>query len=86
MASSRLEALQTQVQIAAEAYDAAQVELQQRTQTAQAAAASARAAAEAAAQQAQDDVGQLAVDSYYDGQGLGRPRGAHGRQHARPSC
>ncbi|HEX3005879.1 MAG TPA: C40 family peptidase [Angustibacter sp.] len=70
VASSRLEALQTQVQIAAEAYDTAQVELQQRTQAAQAAAASARAA-EAAAQKAQDDVGQLAVDSYYDGQGLG---------------
>jgi peptidoglycan DL-endopeptidase CwlO len=70
VSSSRLEALRTQVQIAAEAFDAAQVELDQRTQAARSAAAQARAAA-AAAQKAQDDVGQLAVDSYYDGQGLG---------------
>ena len=70
VATSRLEALQTQVQIAAEAYDLAKVELDQRTAAADAAAKQAAAAA-AAADAAESDVGQLAVDSYYDGRTFG---------------
>jgi cell wall-associated NlpC family hydrolase len=70
VATSRLEALQTQVQIAAEAYDLAKFELDQRTAAANAAAKQAAVAA-AAADAAESDVGQLAVDSYYDGRTFG---------------
>jgi cell wall-associated NlpC family hydrolase len=70
VASARLEQLQTQVQVAAEAYDVARIELATRTKAAQAA----RQQADLAAQQAQlaaRQVGRLAVDTYINGPGYG---------------
>jgi cell wall-associated NlpC family hydrolase len=68
VASARLEQLQTQVQVAAEAYDVARIELASRTTAAQAA----RQQADLAEQQAQlasRQVGRLAVDTYINGPG-----------------
>jgi cell wall-associated NlpC family hydrolase len=70
VASARLEQLQTQVQVAAEAYDLARIELDART----AAAKAARAQADRAQRDAQDaaeQVGRLAVDTYINGPGYG---------------
>jgi cell wall-associated NlpC family hydrolase len=70
VASARLEQLQTQVQVAAEAYDVARIELATRTKAAQAA----RQQADLAEQQAQlatRQVGRLAVDTYINGPGYG---------------
>jgi peptidoglycan DL-endopeptidase CwlO len=70
VASARLEQLQTQVQVAAEAYDVARIELAARTKAAQ----EARQQADLAEQQAQlatRQVGRLAVDTYINGPGYG---------------
>jgi len=68
VASARLDQLQTQVQVAAEAYDVARIELASRTTAARAA----RQQADLAEQQAQlasRQVGRLAVDTYINGPG-----------------
>jgi peptidoglycan DL-endopeptidase CwlO len=70
VASARLDQLQTQVQVAAEAYDVARIELAARTTAAQAARQQADLA-EQQAQQATRQVGRLAVDTYINGPGYG---------------
>ncbi|HET8616425.1 MAG TPA: C40 family peptidase [Actinomycetales bacterium] len=70
VASAQLDQLQTQVQVAAEAYDVARIELDKRT----AAAAAAHQQAERAqrdAQEASEQAGRLAVDTYINGPGYG---------------
>ncbi len=70
VASARLDQLQTQVQVAAEAYDVARIELDKRTTAAKAARAQADQA-QRDAQDASDQVGRLAVDTYINGPGYG---------------
>jgi peptidoglycan DL-endopeptidase CwlO len=70
VASARLDQLQTQVQVAAEAYDRAKIELETRTRAAETAHDQAELAQEQA-QQASRDVGRLAVDTYINGPGYG---------------
>lgn len=70
VASARLDQLQTQVQVAAEAYDLARIELDKRTVAAKAARAQADQA-QRDAQQASEQVGRLAVDTYINGPGYG---------------
>jgi peptidoglycan DL-endopeptidase CwlO len=70
VASARLDQLQTQVQVAAEAYDLARIELATRTRAAQAAREQADLA-EQQAEQASRQVGRLAVDTYINGPGYG---------------
>ncbi|WP_460446096.1 coiled-coil domain-containing protein, partial [Angustibacter aerolatus] len=70
VASARLEQAQTAAEVAAEAYNAAKVELDQRTKAAQQARARATAAQQRA-DDAREAVGRLAVDTYVSGPQLG---------------
>nr|WP_284289458.1 hypothetical protein [Angustibacter aerolatus] len=75
VASARLEQAQTAAEVAAEAYNAAKVELDQRTKAAQQARARATAAQQRA-DDAREAVGRLAVDTYVSGPQARRHRGA----------